>query len=173
MTDWAAPPGPDREGSPASAHAAPTLPRPQTPQSPQTLKASGAQARVALSLVGPPSASRAADEAAADRPRRRWYDRIPVWRWLSVGVATIAGAVVSVRMVGTDLVAFLVVTTVFVLLPPACVVAVVTLLITAWRSTSWRRRAISAALALLPSLLLYKCATAYDQVMDLFFAGQR
>ena len=87
-------------------------------------------------------------------------------------VPALAGVVVAVTIVGTGLLAFLFVTAVFVMVPPACAVAVVSLLISAWRSESWQRRVLHALLALLPALLLYECATAYDRVMSLFFAGQ-
>ena len=108
---------------------------------------------------------------APQRPRRRWYDKIPTWRWLAVLIPALAGAVVAVMIVGTHLIAFLCVTILFVLVPPACAVAVVSLLITAWRAKSWPRRMSHALLAVLPAFLLYECATAYDRVMSLFFAG--
>ena len=109
---------------------------------------------------------------APARPRRRWYDRVPTWRWFAILIPAVGGAVVAVTIVGTGLLAFLLVTAVFVLVPPACAVAVVSLLISAWRTTPWHRRVLHALLAVLPALLLYECATAYDRVMSLFFAGQ-
>jgi hypothetical protein len=132
-----------------------------------------AEAAAEPSQAGPDVAPRLeVVPARAGRPRRRWYDTIPAWRWASVLVPALAGVALAIRVVGSGLFAFLAVTALFVLVPPACAVAVVALLISAWRSPSWRRRWACILLAVPPAALLYTCASAYDRVMTLFFSGR-